>query len=84
VLPIIAQIRKAGAATLRAIGDAFNARGVPTPRGGRWHATTVRNALLERELFGPRAFSNQQISWRPVNSPPHGSIQPRSRPWAGY
>ncbi len=23
--------------TLRAIADALNARGVPTPRGGRWH-----------------------------------------------
>jgi DNA invertase Pin-like site-specific DNA recombinase len=45
VLPIIAEIRKSGAATLRAIADALNARGVPTPRGARWHATSVRNAL---------------------------------------
>jgi len=45
VLPIIAEIRKSGAMTLRAVADALNARGVPTPRGGRWHATSVRNAL---------------------------------------
>ncbi len=45
VLPIIAEIRKSGATTLRAIADALNARGVPTPRGGRWHAMSVRNAL---------------------------------------
>jgi DNA invertase Pin-like site-specific DNA recombinase len=45
VLPIIAEIRKSGATTLRAIAEALNARGVPTPRGGRWHAMSVRNAL---------------------------------------
>jgi len=45
VLPIIAEIQKSGATTLRAIAEALNARGVPTPRGGRWHAMSVRNAL---------------------------------------
>ena len=45
VLPIIAEIRRSGATTLRAIADALNARGVPTPRGGRWHAMSVRNVL---------------------------------------
>ena len=45
VLPIIAEIRSSGATTLRAIAEALNARGVPTPRGGRWHATSVRNVL---------------------------------------
>ena len=45
VLPIIAEIQKSGATTLRAIADALNARGVPTPRGGRWYAMSVRNAM---------------------------------------
>jgi DNA invertase Pin-like site-specific DNA recombinase len=45
VLPIIAEIRKSGASTLRTIADALNARGVATPRGGRWHAMSVRNAM---------------------------------------
>jgi DNA invertase Pin-like site-specific DNA recombinase len=45
VLPIIAEIRKSGATTLRAIAEALNARGVPTRRGGRWHAMSVRNVL---------------------------------------
>jgi DNA invertase Pin-like site-specific DNA recombinase len=31
VLPIIAEIQKSGAQTLRAIADALNARGIPTP-----------------------------------------------------
>jgi DNA invertase Pin-like site-specific DNA recombinase len=45
VLPIIAEIRKSGVITLRAVADALNARGVSTPRGGRWHAMSVRNVL---------------------------------------
>jgi DNA invertase Pin-like site-specific DNA recombinase len=45
VAPIIADIRRTGATTLRQIADALNSRGVPTPRGGRWHAMSVRNAL---------------------------------------
>ena len=45
VLPIIAEIKRSGACTLRALAEALNARGVPTPRGGRWHATSVRNVL---------------------------------------
>jgi DNA invertase Pin-like site-specific DNA recombinase len=45
VLPIIAEIRKSGVSTLRAVAEALNARGVPTPRGGRWHAMSVRNVL---------------------------------------
>jgi DNA invertase Pin-like site-specific DNA recombinase len=45
VLPIISEIQKSGATTLRAIATALNARGVPTPRAGRWHAASVRNAL---------------------------------------
>jgi DNA invertase Pin-like site-specific DNA recombinase len=45
VLPIIREIRKAGATTLREIAEALNARGVQTARGGQWHAMTVRNVL---------------------------------------
>jgi hypothetical protein len=47
VLPIIREAQKAGANTLRQIADALNARGIPTARGGQWHATSVKN-LLER------------------------------------
>jgi DNA invertase Pin-like site-specific DNA recombinase len=45
VLPIIAEIRRTGATTLRQIADALNARGVPTPRGAKWYAMSVRNVL---------------------------------------
>src|ERR1700740_1047831 len=45
VLPIIREIRRAGATLLHQIADALNARGITTPRGGRWHAAAVRNGL---------------------------------------
>jgi Recombinase len=45
VLPMIREVRKAGAQTLREIAEALNARGVQTARGGQWYATTVKNVL---------------------------------------
>jgi DNA invertase Pin-like site-specific DNA recombinase len=45
LLPIIRDVQRAGAASLREIATALNARGVSTPRGGQWHATSVRNVL---------------------------------------
>src|SRR5262249_13647617 len=58
VLPIIREIKRAGATSLRAIADALNARGVPTARGGRWQAQTVSNAPARarnhRDNRGPR------------------------------
>src|SRR5262249_18505489 len=41
VLPIIREIQRAGAKSLRAIAEALNARGVATARGGRWQGMTV-------------------------------------------
>jgi DNA invertase Pin-like site-specific DNA recombinase len=49
ILPIIREIQKAGATTLRAIAEALNARGVATARGGQWHATSVKN-MLDRAI----------------------------------
>jgi DNA invertase Pin-like site-specific DNA recombinase len=46
VMPIIKEIQRAGARSLRAIAEALNARGVPTARGGRWQAMTVSNVLV--------------------------------------
>ena len=36
------------ARSLRQIAAELNARGVKTARGGKWHATTVRNILEKR------------------------------------
>jgi len=45
VLPIIKEVQRAGAKSLHQIADALNARGIPTPRGGRWHAKSVSNVF---------------------------------------
>ena len=45
VLPMIRDVQRSGAKTLRDVADALNARGISTSRGGRWHAMTVRNVI---------------------------------------
>jgi DNA invertase Pin-like site-specific DNA recombinase len=45
VIPIIRAIQRAGAASLRQVAEALNARGISAPRGGVWHDTSVRNVL---------------------------------------
>lgn len=45
VLPMVEQIR-AGGASLRQIAAELNTRGIKTARGGKWHATTVRNTII--------------------------------------
>ncbi len=51
VLPIIRESQMSGVCSYYGIAEALIARGVRTARGGRWHATTVRN-LLVREQGG--------------------------------
>ena len=46
ILPIIKTLQGAGCRTLAEIAEGLNGRGVRTPRGKRWHASTVRNVLL--------------------------------------
>lgn len=43
--PVVADIRAAGAETLGAIAAELNARHIQTRRGGKWHASGVRNML---------------------------------------
>jgi DNA invertase Pin-like site-specific DNA recombinase len=45
ILPVVDSIRASGISSHAGIAAALNARGVNTARGGRWHATTVRNLL---------------------------------------
>jgi DNA invertase Pin-like site-specific DNA recombinase len=46
--PIIADIRRAGITSFKAIARELNDRGILTARGGRWHPTTVKNLLARR------------------------------------
>ena len=59
VTPVVRQIQTAGGRTLRQIAAALNARGIRTARGGRWHASTVRNLLARH---GPAASSDRQAA----------------------
>jgi hypothetical protein len=43
--PVVAALRLEGITSLGALADALNARGMLTPRGGRWHKSSVRNLL---------------------------------------
>jgi DNA invertase Pin-like site-specific DNA recombinase len=45
VRPVIDPIRDEGITGLKAIADELNRREILTPNGGRWHATSVKNAL---------------------------------------
>jgi len=42
----VAELQTAGAASLPALAAGLNARRIQTPRGGRWHPSSVRNLLL--------------------------------------
>jgi hypothetical protein len=45
VIPIMRQIQCSGATSLRQIDEVLNARWISAPRGGQWHATSVRNVM---------------------------------------
>jgi hypothetical protein len=46
ILPAIQAMKANGLVGLGALATALNARGIRTARGGRWHASSVRNLLL--------------------------------------
>ena len=62
VLPVIREIRRAGAASLHQITGALNARGITTARGGDWHASSVRNVPERGLARGGRYFHPFSIS----------------------
>lgn len=45
LLPVLAELKAAGIATVRGIATALNSRGIPTPSGKRWHSTSVHRLL---------------------------------------
>lgn len=45
--PMVADLRAAGASSLRAIAAGLNGRGVSAPRGGEWSAAQVRTLLAK-------------------------------------
>jgi hypothetical protein len=47
--PVIAAMQAAGNLGLGSLADGLNNRGVRTARGGRWHASTVKNLLARSQ-----------------------------------
>ena len=45
VLPIVRTVQASGITTLAGIAGVLNARGIATPRGGQWYASSVKNLL---------------------------------------
>lgn len=43
--PVIADLRQSGLTSLASLAHELNERGMLTPRGGRWHPSSVRNLL---------------------------------------
>lgn len=43
--PVVQAIKAAGIATLAGIAEELNRRQIHTPRGGQWHASSVRNLI---------------------------------------
>jgi hypothetical protein len=50
--PVIAELRQAGAATLKALAAGLNRQNIPAPRGGTWSGTQVRQLLAQIEGAG--------------------------------
>jgi DNA invertase Pin-like site-specific DNA recombinase len=49
LLPILRAVRAEGSITLAAIATALNNRKIPTPRGARWHVSSVTNLLARAQ-----------------------------------
>ena len=54
LLPMLRSVRNEGSTTLAAITSAFNDRRIPTPRGARWHVSTVANLLARAQKLEER------------------------------
>lgn len=52
VAPIIAKLKAEGCTSLERLANALNARRVPSPRGARWYAASVRNLLARLDRDG--------------------------------
>jgi hypothetical protein len=49
LMPLVRQIQAAGLGSVRGIANELNRRRVATPRGGKWHPTSVHRLLLRIE-----------------------------------
>ncbi|OAN49956.1 recombinase family protein [Magnetospirillum moscoviense] len=55
--PVVEALHQEGIVSLGAVADALNQRGMLTPRGGRWHKSSVRNLLQRLDLGAVQAVA---------------------------
>jgi len=53
IAPIIRRLSADGFISRRGLADELNRRGIPSPRGGRWHYTTIVRMLTRLDLVAP-------------------------------
>lgn len=51
--PVVARLKAQGVLSLGALASSLNAEGMKTPRGGAWHASSVRNLLARIRVANP-------------------------------
>jgi len=51
LVPVFEELKDAGVSSYLGIAQALNARGIPTSRGGRWHASTVARVARRLEAL---------------------------------
>src|SRR5688572_512991 len=51
LLPLLTAIQATGLTTLEAMTQSLNQRGIRSPHGGRWHASSVTNLLTRAQKF---------------------------------
>jgi hypothetical protein len=51
LLPVQSAIQASGANSIGATVKALNLRGIRSPRGGRWHVSSVSNLLARAQRF---------------------------------
>lgn len=55
ILPVVDAIRASGVGSLAGIAEALNNRGISTPRGGQWYASSVKNLLARQDVVAVAA-----------------------------
>ena len=58
--PVLAELNRSGMTT-REIAAELTARGLTTPRGGRWHPQTVRRVMERVALFSAQSTATINI-----------------------
>jgi hypothetical protein len=75
LLPIVRKLTARGFISQRALADELNRKGIPAPRGGRWHLTTVVRALTRLGLIRVgKGRSNQRLAVKKAADARAGSL----------